>query len=56
MSQLVSAGLDRELTAGERLRIRLHLLFCKHCRIIERQFTAIRGFVKRLADAPKEDR
>jgi hypothetical protein len=55
ISQLVSAGLDRKLSASERLRVRLHLLFCRHCRIVERQLMAIRGFVKRLAGAAKKE-
>ena len=41
--------LDRDLTAGERLRVRLHLLFCRNCAIVERQFKTIRAFMKHLA-------
>ena len=50
ITELVSAGLDRELSARERLRVRLHLLFCRHCTKIERQLAAIGVFVKRLAE------
>ena len=56
ISLLVSAGLDRSLTAGERLRMRLHLLVCKHCTNVERQLTAIRAFMKRLARQGAEDK
>jgi len=49
ITRLVSAGLDRDLTAGERLRVRLHLLFCRNCAIVERQFKTIRAFMKHLA-------
>ncbi|TAK83526.1 MAG: zf-HC2 domain-containing protein [Betaproteobacteria bacterium] len=56
ISRLVSAGLDRKLTAGERVRIRIHLLFCKHCRIVERQYLALRRFVRHLAEALEKDR
>jgi anti-sigma factor RsiW len=49
IARLVSAGLDRDLTAGERLRVRVHLLFCRHCANMERQFRAMRTFMKHLA-------
>ena len=54
-TQLVSDGLDRELTTGERLRLRFHLLFCKHCANVERQFSLIRTFMTRLGERAGED-
>jgi len=53
ITRLVSAGLDRDLKAGERLRVRVHLLFCRHCANVERQLKAIRIFMRRLAEAPE---
>ena len=54
-TQLVSDGLDRELTTGERLRLRFHLLFCKHCANVDRQFSLIRTFMTRLGERAGED-
>jgi hypothetical protein len=54
ITELVSAGLDRDLTVTERLRIRLHLLFCRHCANVERQLTAIGAFVRRLAEQERD--
>jgi Putative zinc-finger len=55
ISRLVSAGLDRKLGAVERLRVRLHLLFCAHCTNVDRHLKAIRIFMKRLAERGRED-
>ena len=59
ITRLVSAGLDRDLTAGERLRVRLHLAFCRHCANVERQLKSIRAFMRHLAlrtrNAPQKD-
>ena len=54
ITELVSAGLDRNLGATERLRVHLHLLFCSHCTNVERQLSLIRTFVRRLAEQDRE--
>jgi hypothetical protein len=54
ITELVSAGLDRDLGATERLRVRLHLLFCKHCSPVERPLGAIGTFVRRLAEQDRD--
>lgn len=54
ITELVSAELDRELSAGEQVRVRLHLLFCRHCTNVQRQLAAIGVFVERLAERDSE--
>lgn len=39
---LMSSALDRRLTRGERLGLRLHLLICKGCRNFRQQMTFVR--------------
>ena len=36
-ARLMSEGLDRPLGVGERLRLRLHLVFCRGCRAFRAQ-------------------
>jgi len=47
-SQLASDSLDRELTRGERIALRLHQLICPPCRHLVAQFQAIRRAVASL--------
>lgn len=56
ITQLVSEGLDRELSLGERLRIRFHLALCRGCNNFERQMKAIRGFSRALLDRIASDK
>ena len=50
-SHLMSAGLDRPLGPGERLSLRLHLIFCRGCRAFRSQIGWLRdvsrGFMGR---------
>lgn len=46
-TELMSQGLDRPLSLGERLRLRLHLLFCVGCRNTLRQFQFLRDAISR---------
>ena len=48
VSQKVSEGMDRPLTAADRLRVRLHLLICPACRRFERQLGIVRGAIRTL--------
>lgn len=42
ISLLVSRSLDTRLSAGERLRVRLHLLLCRSCRQFDVQLRLLR--------------
>ena len=48
VTHLVSQGLDRRLSPGERLRMRLHFLICRGCTRFQRQMEFLRLAVKRL--------
>jgi hypothetical protein len=47
-SELASDSLDRDLTRGERLALRLHQLVCPPCRQLIAQFQTIRRAVASL--------
>jgi hypothetical protein len=46
-ARLVLAGEDRALTAGERVRLRLHLLVCRLCPRFVRQVAFMRQALER---------
>lgn len=54
-TQLVSQGLDRELSAWERVKLRLHLTICDACSNFARQSAFIRRALKRLGEASDQD-
>lgn len=41
-TQIASLAQEKPLSLGERLRLRLHLLFCRGCRRAVRQFSFLR--------------
>jgi len=41
-SRLLSQQQDESLTLGQRLRLRLHLMYCDACTNVSRQFAALR--------------
>lgn len=47
ITALVSASLERRLSARERLQVRFHLLFCTGCTRFERQLQFMRRALKR---------
>ena len=47
--QLVSERLDRPLTIGEQVRVRLHFLVCETCTRFDGQMQTLRRAMKRLA-------
>jgi len=47
VSRLLSDGLDRELPATERARLRLHLAICEACRNVEEQMALLRRAMQR---------
>jgi hypothetical protein len=48
VTHLVSQGLDRRLSPGERLRMRLHFLICRGCTRFQQQMHFLRVAVRRL--------
>jgi len=47
-THLVSEGLDRDLGAWERVRLRLHLLICDGCTNFSKQMDFLRKAIQRL--------
>lgn len=54
-SELASDSLDRDLTRGERLALRLHQLVCPPCRQLIAQFQTIRRAVASLPTPWRRD-
>jgi putative zinc finger protein len=50
VTRLVSQGLDRRLTFGERTALRVHFAICSGCRNVNRQLAFLRRAVKALSD------
>ncbi|MFB9156380.1 zf-HC2 domain-containing protein [Chromobacterium violaceum] len=46
-SRLISAGLDRPLSAMEHLKLRMHLFLCGNCRQFSLQLGALRNAARR---------
>jgi predicted anti-sigma-YlaC factor YlaD len=46
--QLTSEGMDRGLSAGERMRMRVHLAVCTACRNFDSQMQLIRRSMREL--------
>lgn len=47
--------LEGELTLGERLLVRQHLLFCRNCRRFIKQMRLAQATVRALPEAPMAD-
>lgn len=57
VSRLLSDGLDKDLPANERARLRLHLVVCEACRSVEQQLGVLRDALRRLGiDRAARDR
>ena len=54
VARILSDGLDAEMDAGERTRLRLHLVICGACRNVEQQFDLLRRLVRK-AEPPDGD-
>lgn len=54
-SQLVSQSLDRRLSLGERIAVRVHLCICKYCRRFRQQLSAIRIGLQRMTASIEHD-
>ena len=48
--ELLSERMDRELGAGEVLRLRAHLLICEMCTRVSRQMDFMRQAIRRLGE------
>jgi len=46
-TELMSQGLDRQLSLGERLRLRLHLFICIGCRNTLKHFRFLREAIRK---------
>lgn len=49
-SELLSQSQDRPLAPAERLRLGLHLMLCKRCRIFTRQLEFMRTALRQYRD------
>ena len=49
-SRLISRREDEPLAWRQRLRLRLHLVFCVACTRVSRQFAAVRLAMRRIGD------
>ncbi len=56
VSRLVSESLDRDLSLGQRLSVRLHLLMCTLCARSRRQIMLLRDVADSYGDASEADR
>jgi hypothetical protein len=54
-TELVSQRLDRELSAWERIKLRLHLLICDACGKFARQTDFMRRAMQRLVAHVEQD-
>lgn len=50
VSRLVSESMDREMSLGQRLGIRFHLLMCRYCARFGQQLKRIRILVRRQTE------
>ncbi len=54
-SQLVSQSLDRRLSLGERIAVRVHLCICKYCKRFSQQLLAMRKGLQRMTASIEQD-
>ncbi|HEX5612898.1 MAG TPA: zf-HC2 domain-containing protein [Burkholderiales bacterium] len=50
VTRLVSQGLDRELSLGERTMLRFHFAICAGCRNVNRQLALLRSAIRQLSE------
>ncbi len=57
VSRMLSDGLDQELPADERERLRVHLALCRGCRALEQQLAVLQKALQTLGrhDAPADE-
>ena len=54
-SSLASKSLDTNLTLGEKMRLKMHLMACRFCRSFEKQILAIRSILRSKGKEMPED-
>jgi hypothetical protein len=54
-SRLISLGLDRELSLGQRASLRLHLVMCTACTKLKAQFEFMRAALSVYSDTLQKD-
>ena len=53
VARILSDGLDTEMAAAERARLRVHMVICEACRNVEQQFDLLRRLVRK--SGPSDD-
>jgi len=54
VSRLISEGLDRDMPAPERARLRYHFVICQTCRTVDEQMRFLRRAVKAMEKDPPQ--
>ena len=55
VARILSDGLDADMPAPQRARLRLHLVVCEACRNVEQQFALLRRLVRRAGPDERVD-
>jgi hypothetical protein len=55
ITELSAARLDRKLTLGETMKLRMHTIMCALCRPLPRQFANLRELVRHAHEDPSPD-
>lgn len=55
VSRLISEGLDQDMPAPERARLRYHFVICQTCRTVDEQMQFLRRAVKEMDKGPPPD-
>ncbi len=56
VTRLVSQGLDRDLSLGERTMLRFHLAICEGCRNVNRPLAMLRDSIRQLSEQEETGR
>lgn len=54
VARMISDSMDRPLTLGERLRLKVHLAICRGCSNFEKQMMALRDMARRFGQKGEE--
>ncbi|MGE0113591.1 MAG: zf-HC2 domain-containing protein [Steroidobacteraceae bacterium] len=55
-TKLMSEALDRQLTIGERMPLKLHVMMCSGCRNFGKQMTMMRDAARTFAKGKRDSR
>jgi predicted anti-sigma-YlaC factor YlaD len=53
VSRFISEGLDQDMPAPERARLRYHFVICQTCRTVDEQMKFLRRAVKEMDKEPR---